>query len=155
MIVVIVLVLLFIMSMAVAVLAIGTIPLRTADTGRATTGEGVAHGIGWIALCISAWFAVPLFLSVFDDFGVDLPPLTQWVIVTSNKAVVYWYLALPSLALVLVLDVVVFLSVHDNKTTKILARVFSASITGSLFIAILVSMWGLVVPLLKLWTALY
>lgn len=140
--------------MAVAVLAIGVTPLRISDTGRATIGEGVSHGLGWITLCFGVWPAMPLVKGVFSDFGVELPTLSQWFIQISHAALFYWYLVLPSLAFALALDVMIFRSLHHAKKTRLAAKAFSASITAVLLLAILASMLGAAMPLISLWIEL-
>ena len=142
-------------AMAISILVIGVTPLRTADAARATIGEAASHGTGWITLCFGGWCVIPLFETVYADFDTELPSLTKWLIDMSYRSMTDWHFIIPSLVFTLALDVIIFALFHRTNKTKLVAKVFSASITGALLLAILVFIWGTVLPFIKLFIKLW
>ncbi|QHS24269.1 type II secretion system F family protein [Virgibacillus sp. MSP4-1] len=58
---------------------------------------------------------VPTFVNMFDQFGGEVPAVTQFVITTSDWMIQYWYI----LILLLLAFIVSILLIRQNKETKI------------------------------------
>ncbi|MFV1968435.1 MAG: type II secretion system F family protein [Pirellulaceae bacterium] len=46
---------------------------------------------------------VPVFRKMFEDFELELPPMTQWVVETSQFGVSYWFLMFPFILVLMML----------------------------------------------------
>jgi hypothetical protein len=64
----------------------------------------IIHGIVWFAIIALLFFVVPRFESIFNDFGVDLPPLTKVLIKASHLVVKLAVVLVPLLVVMVVLD---------------------------------------------------
>jgi len=54
-----------------------------------------------LVLCGMLMFLVPVFVSIFDTLGGELPMLTQWVVKASNALRSYWYIIFPAWGLMI------------------------------------------------------
>jgi type IV pilus assembly protein PilC len=67
------------------------------------------------------YWIIPKFKDIFNDFGVDLPDITKWLINASDWVVNYWYL-IPAIPISIVL---LFKIIRKNRTgAYILDRIF-------------------------------
>jgi type IV pilus assembly protein PilC len=67
------------------------------------------------------YWIIPKFKDIFNDFGVDLPDITKWLITGSDWVVNYWYL-IPAIPISIVL---LFKIIRKNRTgAYILDRIF-------------------------------
>jgi type IV pilus assembly protein PilC len=67
------------------------------------------------------YWIIPKFKDIFNDFGVDLPDITIWLITASDWVVSYWYL-IPAIPIAMVL---LFKIIRKNRTgAYILDRIF-------------------------------
>jgi len=59
----------------------------------------VVLGFATLVLCGMLMFLVPVFVSIFDTLGGQLPMLTQWVVKASNALRSYWFIIFPVMGL--------------------------------------------------------
>ena len=52
---------------------------------------GVIQGVAWVAICIAFLIFVPKFERMFRDFKIELPPLTESVLMMSHFMYNYWF----------------------------------------------------------------
>jgi type IV pilus assembly protein PilC len=55
----------------------------------------IVLGFATLVLCGMLMFLVPVFVSIFDTLGGELPMLTQWVVKASNALRSYWFIIFP------------------------------------------------------------
>jgi hypothetical protein len=65
------------------------------------------HGLLWIVLLGMMLSTVPPFAKIFADFDVDLPVMTQCIVIGSSLCVRYWFVALPAIAVLCAADSIV------------------------------------------------
>ena len=59
------------------------------------------YSFATLVLCGMLMFLVPVFVSIFDTLGGELPMLTQWVVKASNALRSYWFIIFPVWALMI------------------------------------------------------
>jgi type II secretory pathway component PulF len=64
---------------------------KASKTASAITLTAI-HSLLWAALLILWVFVVPGFVQMFDEFAVELPMMTQFMIRLSDMLARYWYL---------------------------------------------------------------
>lgn len=129
--------------------------LLLSDTRKATRAEGIAHGgTAFVAICV-AYYVVPFFKKIFEDFDTELPALTLLVIQLSDVIVNYWYIALLfGLVPAVVVDVLVFRYFHRHPETRIAARAMSLVISLLMFGQAVIAGLGIALAFTKLLNAL-
>jgi len=70
------------------------------------------HGGLWVVfLGMMLWY-VPFFARIFEEFDASLPAITICVLQLSSLSARYWFLVLPCLALLCVIDLVVLRALY-------------------------------------------
>jgi|GEM_PF-5713304 len=133
----------------------GTRAVVLSDTRKATRAEGIAHGgTAFVALGF-AYFVVPGFKKIVEDFDTELPSLTLLVIQLSDVIVNYWYIVLPfGLLPAVVVDVLVFRYFHRQPETRVAARTMSLVISLLMFGQAVIAGLGIALAFTKLLNAL-
>jgi len=70
------------------------------------------HGVLWIVLLGMMLKYVPTFAKIFEDFGAELPVMTEWAMRWSIFSIRYWFLILPFIAVVCVADLMVLYALY-------------------------------------------
>ncbi len=78
------------------------------------------HGMLWFVLLVMMLKYVPAYHRIFEDFGVDLPVMSQWVLTWSNLAASYWYLILPLMALLCAADSMILYALYLRPKAAVL-----------------------------------
>ena len=93
-------------------------------------------------------FVVPKCEATLQDFQAELPAITQWIVVCSREAVVYWYLMLP---IVLVGDASVLFAFNRLPATLTWpATVWSVFVLLAVGLMILVTVVAVGMPMMNL-----
>jgi len=76
------------------------VKLKRKIKGAFTYPAAIAGIAGLVMFILLGW-VIPTFEEMFNDFGGELPALTQWVIDLSNTFISNWYIIIGGLALVI------------------------------------------------------
>ena len=122
------------------------------DTNRGLVGAiclTIVHSVLFVALGLMLLAVVPRYVQTFDEFGVELPKITQFVIQISSSVTAYWYLFVLLGVLGVALDFVTLLLLERNgRATQLAAGAMIAAVTlllgGIVWLAIWIPMARLV-----------
>lgn len=112
-------------GMICGVIVLGLIPLLLRDTKTAARVEISIRIIGAALVLAMFYFVVPYYKKLFADYGIRLGDGTRALIQFSDLVVMYWYGMIPGVAAALILDGMLFSSLHKTEATRGRARVLS------------------------------
>ena len=120
---------LFALAPVVLLLVFGMTAILLRSTLWAAICEAIAHGGFAFGSVLTFYFVIPRFKKVFEDFGVELPVMTKFLIGVSDLTVNYWYIFLFLIVAGTAIDVLAFVAFHRNKEIRYAARIFSGFVT--------------------------
>ncbi len=126
-------------------------PASESKAGQGLAGAAIMtafHAVLWAGLFFALVRIVPTYQRLFDDFGMELPAASVWVICISYAAINYMFLILPLGILAMTLDFVILLLLgRAGRKVQWLARVFLTLVPLLLGAAMFLALW---LPLTKL-----
>jgi hypothetical protein len=126
---------------------LGIPALRSGCTKTAAWTEGFSHGVGMLGILGMLCAVVPAFQRVFKEYDLELPLMTLRLLIGSEAATRYVYLAVPLAMAFVAADVVVFSRLHASPIGRAWAKAWSGVITAVLFTAAISSVVALLAPL--------
>ena len=112
------------------------------------------HGMLWIVLLGMMLRFVPAFVKIFEDFEVSLPMMTEWAIGWSLFSARYWFLVLPSIAVMCAADLIVLCALYLHPKAAVLRWLWLALM---MLVPLSLMAWTVLavfLPLLSLHTSL-
>lgn len=140
-------------SMAVAllaVLAVSALPLVSKNARLAVAGEAVSRGGVLLLLVGGACFLLPMFIPIFDEFGIEVPAITTiWLQI--GKALMRMPARIGGLlAACLAAEVSVYAALLTEEETRWRARVYSGVLTVLMTLAVVSFLLAMCLPYLQL-----
>ncbi|MBN2291162.1 MAG: hypothetical protein JXM70_01980 [Pirellulales bacterium] len=103
------------------------------------------HGLLWIVLLGIMFIFVPSYQKVFTDFEVDLPVMTEWVLMLSSLSVTYGHHILCIIVVLCMVDLIILFSLYQHPQAVVLRWLW---LSVMILIPLALMVWTLLVVLL-------
>ncbi len=140
----------FLLLVPVATIVFGIPPVRAKDSVLSIGWEIVNRFVAFVLLLIYLLLIQPRLVKVFEDFGTELPAVTQVVFKLSQSGYATTIFFLTTVFTMLSAEVVWFAYLKNNPATKSIACTVSLTTTALQFLWTVVCYAALLLPLVKL-----
>jgi len=136
------------------IVLLGILPLRQTKAASAVVAEILAHGFAWAAIWFGLYFWIPKLRNIFEDFAIELPEFTIWVLGLSDIFVRSWFIISALFFSIVIIDAYVLFTLWERTAKFSVRSAWSVSMTALPLVIVVFGEVAMSFPLVKLFNSL-